>query len=263
VSAVSGSLALTGTVDLDRAVRFAFSDIADGNMSLAVGSPDGAARERLAVAIDVAPEQLVFMQQVHGPQVAVVGTAHQGRGLRAHADGIPAVDALVTFDTGVALAVLVADCVPVVICDPQRSVAVIHAGRGGVASGVVAAAVAQMTPPAPERLRAIIGPAIGGCCYEVEPELADQVAATVPAARSTTSWGTAALDLPAAVDAQLRELGVTGVQRVGGCTRCDGERWFSHRRVPGRGRQAGAVVRSAPVDAPVDERRQAGEARYG
>jgi hypothetical protein len=220
-------------------------------MSLAVGPADGAARGRLAAAVGVAPQQLVFMQQVHGPRVAVVGTADRGRGLQAHADGIPAVDALVTFDTDVALAVLVADCVPVVLSDPQRAVAVIHAGRGGVASGVVRATVAQMAPPASERLRANIGPAIGGCCYEVEPELADEVAATVPAARSTTTWGTAALDLPAAVDAQLRELGVTSVQRVGGCTRCDGERWFSHRRVPGHGRQAGAVVRLA------------GEARYG
>jgi hypothetical protein len=253
MTAATGSLALMGTVDIDPTVRFAFSDIADGNMSLAVGQVDDAARDRLAAAVAVTSSQLVFMQQVHGPQVAVVGPDDRGRGVLGYVDGIPAVDALVTFDADVALAVLVADCVPVVISDPERAVAVIHAGRGGVASGVVAAAVGAIAPPVPERLRAIVGPAIGGCCYEVEAELADQVAAGVPAARATTTWGTAALDLPAAVEAQLLGLGVTDVRRVGGCTRCYGQRWFSHRRAPGHGRQAGVVVRSSPVP----------EARYG
>jgi hypothetical protein len=190
---------------------------------------------------------MVFMQQVHGPDVAVVDVADRGRGSGAHADGVSVVDALVTFDCDVALAVLVADCVPVVVSDPRRAVAVIHAGRGGVMTGVVPATLEAMAPPAPDRVVAIIGPAIGGCCYEVPSALVEQVAADVPAARSVTTWGTAALDLPAAVDAQLRASGVVDVRRVGGCTRCDGQRWFSHRRAPGRGRQAGTVVRSAAM----------------
>jgi hypothetical protein len=175
--------------------------------------------------------------------VAEVGRDDRGRGIGAHGDGVPAVDALVTFDVDVALAVLVADCVPVLLCDPQRAVAAVHAGRGGVLSGVVPATLAAIASPEPGRMRAVIGPSIGGCCYEVPAEMAEQVATAVPHARATTTWGTAALDLPTAVEAQLRVQGVTEVRRLGGCTRCDGTRWFSHRRAPGQGRQAGVVVR--------------------
>jgi polyphenol oxidase len=247
---VAGPIALSGVVDADPAARFAFSDSRDGNMSLTVGERDGTARSRLAAAVGVGQQDLVFMQQVHGPRVAVVGAADRGRGTQAHADGAPDVDALVTFDADVALAVLVADCVPVVLGDPDRAVAVVHAGRGGVMTGVVPATLAAMAPPAADEVRAIVGPAIGGCCYEVPAALAEQVATGVPAARSTTTWGTAALDLPAAVEAQLRAAGVTHVRRVGGCTRCDGTRWFSHRRAPGQGRQAGVVVRSSTATSP-------------
>ncbi|HSK97623.1 MAG TPA: polyphenol oxidase family protein, partial [Euzebyales bacterium] len=224
---VAGPIALSGVVDADPQVRFAFSDLGDGNMSLAVGDADGTARSRLAAAVGAGPADLVFMQQVHGPDVAVVGATDRGRGTGVHGDGIPGVDALVTFDAGVALAVLVADCVPVVLADPDRAIAVIHAGRGGVMTGVVSATLAAMAPPAAGNVRAVIGPAIGGCCYEVPATLAEQVATGVPDARATTTWGTTALDLPAAVAAQLRTAGVTDVRRMGGCTRCDGSRWFS------------------------------------
>lgn len=235
----------TGATGADPSIRFAFSDRDDGNVSLAVGVPDPRARERLASAVSARPADLVFMQQVHGADVAVVGRADRGRGVDAHDDGIPAVDALVTNDTDVVLAVLVADCVPVLLADPGRAVAVAHAGRGGVVAGVVGEVVATMAPADPSGVEAVIGPAIGGCCYEVGAELASAVAAEVPASRATTSWGTPALDLPAAVAAQLRAAGLDRITRVGGCTRCAHSRWFSHRRAPGAGRQAGVVVRAA------------------
>lgn len=234
---------LTGTTVADPAIRYAFSAASDGNVSLAVGAPDPAARKGLAAAVGVDAADLVFMQQVHGGTVAVVDHADRGRGVADHADGIAAVDALVTSAPGVALVVQVADCVPVVLGDPGRAVGVVHAGRGGVVAGIVGAAVAALAPDGAGDVEAVVGPAIGGCCYEVEAELADRVAEEVPAARATTTWGTAALDLPAAVDAQLRAAGVAAVSRVGGCTRCTSDRWFSHRRAPGAGRQAGVVVR--------------------
>jgi hypothetical protein len=240
-----GPVALSGVVDADPAVRYAFSGTGDGNMSLTVGAGDDGARARLAAAVGGDAEQLVFMQQVHGAQAAVVGAADRGRGLRAHNHGVPAVDALVTFDVDVAVAVLVADCVPVVLVDPHRAVAAVHAGRDGVMAGVVTATMEAIASPVPERVRAVIGPAIGGCCYEVPQAMAEQMAGGVPEALATTSWGTTALDLPAAVTAQLRGEGVTDIRRVGGCTRCDGTRWFSHRRAPARGRQAGVAIRSS------------------
>jgi YfiH family protein len=234
---------LTGAVVADPAIRYAFSSAADGNVSLAVGDPDDAARATLAASVDADRADLVFMQQVHGGDVAVVGAEDRGRGVAAHGDGVPAVDALVTTAPGVALVVQVADCVPVLLADPGHAVAAVHAGRGGVVAGVVDAAVAAMAPAVPARVAAVIGPAIGGCCYEVEPELADRVAVDVPRARATTTWGTASLDLPAAVAAQLATLGIGDVSRVGGCTRCTDRQWYSHRREPGAGRQAGVIVR--------------------
>lgn len=238
---------LQGAIAADPAVRFAFTGTADGNVSLAVGEPDVAARARLGAAVGVEPEDLVFMQQVHGAGVATVGAGDRGRGLRAHGDGVADVDALVTTDAGTALVVLVADCVPVLLADPDpdHAVAAVHAGRGGVVGGVVPAALAAMAPQRPEAVEARIGPAIGGCCYEVPAELVEAVAAAHPAARATTTWGTPSLDLPAAVTAQLHAAGVERVERAGGCTRCDGDGWFSHRRHPGAGRQAGVVVRTA------------------
>ncbi|CAN5911695.1 peptidoglycan editing factor PgeF [soil metagenome] len=245
---VAVSSTLTGAAADDPAVRFAFSDRADGNVSLAVGPPVADARQRLARAVGVRSQDLVFMQQVHGAGVAVVGTAERGRGVGAHDDGIPSVDALVTTDTAVALVVQVADCVPVLLADPGRAIAAVHAGRGGVVAGVVDATIATLAPDVAARVEAVIGPAIGGCCYEVEAELADAVAADLPAARATTTWGTPALDLPAAVAAQLRAAGVERITHTGGCTRCTPSRWFSHRSAPGEGRQAGVVVRTAHGD---------------
>ncbi len=235
----------TGAIAADPAVRFAFTGTADGNVSLTVGAADRDARSRLAAAVGVGPEALVFMQQVHGAGVATVDAGDRGRGLTDHADGVAGVDALVTRATGTALTVLVADCVPVLLADPGRSVAAVHAGRGGVVRGVVPAALDAMAPDEPARVEARIGPAIGACCYEVPAELAERVAADHPAARATTTWGTPALDLPAAVTAQLRARGVERIGRTGGCTRCSGTAWFSHRRDPGAGRQAGVVVRAA------------------
>lgn len=234
---------LTGVTGADPSIRFAFSAAADGNVSLAVGMPDAAARPRLAEAVGATTDALVFMQQVHGAGVAVVDAGDRGRGLRTHDDGVPSVDALVTTDEGVALVVQVADCVPVLLADPGHAVAAVHAGRGGVTSGVVGAAVAALAPAGPARVEAVVGPAIGGCCYEVEQDLADDVVAFLPAAAATTTWGTASLDLAAAVTAQLAAAGVRTVRRVGGCTRCTPGRWYSHRREPGAGRQAGVVVR--------------------
>ena len=105
---------------------------------------------------------------------------------------------------------LVADCVPVLLADPEAGVvAAVHAGRRGLVAGVVEAAVAAMVEQGAsvERIRAAIGPAIAGQSYEVPAELQDEVAAVVPQTRATTSWGTPALDLPAGVAAVLRGRG--------------------------------------------------------
>ena len=247
-------------VDEDPAVRIAFTGrVLDGsesaNLSLLVGDGDVDQARRAALSLVGAdPTSAVFMEQVHGGRVARVDVHAAGRGVHDHGDTIPAVDALVTEAAELALAVLVADCVPVILVDPQHAVAAVHAGRGGVVEGVVSAAVAALGSSDTSRVVAVIGPAIGGCCYEVPAEMVKNVAAQWPAAAATTTWGSPSLDLPAAVEQQLVSAGVGRVLRVGGCTRCSDNTWFSHRAASEghapAGRQAGLVLRASEQSQP-------------
>jgi copper oxidase (laccase) domain-containing protein len=116
---------------------------------------------------------------------------------------------------------------------------VAHAGRPGVASGVVAATVGEMRQRRAEGIAAWIGPSICGQCYEVPEDLRAEVAAAVPDTWSVTSWGTPGLDLPAGVRAQLGELGVP-VEYTGECTK-DSPGLYSYRRQQQTGRFAGLV----------------------
>lgn len=236
---------LAASVPEDPSVRLGFSDREEvGNVSWRVGVGDVAgARAALTTLVGVGPEDVVAMEQVHGSGVARVGPDDRGRGATSARDGIRGVDALVTTATDLALLVLVADCVPVLLVDPGRAVGAVHAGRRGVATGVVAAAVEALTDR-PGEVVAVVGPSIGGCCYEVEPAVVDEVARVVPAARTRTRWDSPGLDLPLAASSQLADAGVGRIERAGACTLCTNGRWFSHRAADA-GRQAGIVVRRA------------------
>lgn len=196
-------------------------------------------RRGLGERIGWSPDRWHLMAQVHGAEVAIVtASTPPGAELRG-------ADALVSAEPDRPLAVQVADCVPLLLAG-GGVVAAVHAGRQGVARDVVGATIATMRAcgAAPAAIHAAIGPAIGGCCYEVPAALRDQVAEQLPDAAATTTWGTPALNLPAAVAARLAALGVRTTDHVGGCTHCDpSQRWFSHRRDPGSGRQLGLVVR--------------------
>ena len=204
-----------------------------GNLALHVGDDEvrvRANRARLAEKLGVPWVQ--FMHQVHGDQVAVVD--------RVSEDDIDGVDALVTSTPGVAIAVLVADCVPVVIAG-KSAVAVVHAGRRGVAAGVVDVAVSAVRQRDADPLHAVVGPAICGQCYEVPAQMQTEICESAPEARTTTSRGTPGLDLPAAVRAQLARAGVTVDPGVGPCTFED-HAYYSHRREKATGRFAAVAV---------------------
>ncbi len=162
-----------------------------------------------------------LMRQVHGAAVAVVDDPPPA--------ARPEADALVTGRPGVALLARAADCVPVLLVGDDGRLGAVHSGRPGLAAGVVPAAVTRMRALGSSRLTAWVGPHVCGACYEVPEDLRDEVAAAVPAARSTTSWGTPALDLGAGVLAQLADAGVADVRVLGRCTRED-DAWPSYRR---------------------------------
>ncbi|GAA4371892.1 peptidoglycan editing factor PgeF [Actinomadura sp. NPDC048032] len=206
------------------------------NLGGAVGDDPAAVldnRRRAAAALGADPERTVFMRQVHGADVAFA----------ASTDLPGPVDAVVTTVPGLALAVLVADCAPVLLADAAAGVVgAAHSGRPGTAAGVVPALVKAMCERGadPARMTAAIGPAACGRCYEVPAEMRDEVAAVVPAAYSTTSAGTPALDIRAGVAEQLASAGVTRVTADGRCT-IEDPGLYSYRREGRTGRFAGYV----------------------
>jgi len=210
------------------------------NLGGAVGDDPAAVlanRERAARALGLDPARVVWMNQVHGRDVAVVDGPWDA------ASDIPAVDALVTARPGLALAVLTADCTPVLLADPVAGiVAAAHAGRPGLVAGVVPATVEAMTALGAKasRIVARTGPAVCGRCYEVPDGMRAEVAAAVPASWSETSWGTPAVDVTAGVHAQLDMLGVTDRQASAVCTLESGDH-FSYRRDRTTGRLAGYI----------------------
>ena len=196
-------------------------------------------RDLLARRVGVHPSDLVFAQQPHGS--AVTEVTGSSRGLRA---GVRGVDALVTRRTGLALVVLAADCLPVLLADPNAAVvAAAHAGREGLRSGVLQQTLATMRDcgATPADTTAVLGPAVCGRCYELPEHTADEVARQVPGSRATTRAGTPSVDLAAGAQALLEREGVGRVRRVGGCTLEQPDRFFSHRREGVTGRHAGVV----------------------
>ncbi|WP_431992269.1 peptidoglycan editing factor PgeF [Streptomyces albogriseolus] len=209
------------------------------NLGGAVGDdPENvrANRELAAKALGVDPARVVWMNQVHGADAVVVDEPWGDR-------PVPEVDAIVTARRGLALAVLTADCVPVLLADPVAGVvAAAHAGRPGLVAGVVPAAVRAMTGLGadPARIVARTGPAVCGRCYEVPEQMRADVAAVEPAAYAETGWGTPAVDVVAGVHAQLERLGVDGAGRSPVCTR-ESDDHFSYRRDRTTGRLASYV----------------------
>jgi YfiH family protein len=222
---------------------------------------DGWARAASTVGCGV--DAVRRVRQVHGAAVqAVDGTPPDG--------APPAADALVTRTPGVALAVVTADCVPVLLADPvSGAVGAVHAGWRGTAADIAGAAVRAMAehwdvPPA--RLVAAIGPSIGVCCYEVGAELVDAFAAAGHDQAARGAWfgrdgdGRLRLDLWAANRDLLLRAGLPAAQihLAGLCTKTH-LAWFESYRAEGAaaGRMTAIIVSRGPTR---DEHRRNGGA---
>lgn len=198
--------------------------------------PSAVSRNRtlLGEAAGLPADRLVLAQQVHGRAVVEVHGPWTGPA--------PQVDAMVTRQPGLALVVLVADCVPVLLADPDAGVVgVAHAGRPGLAAGVVPAVVHALHDLGARRLRAVLGPSVCARCYPVPLEMREQVAAVQPASRSVSWTGEPSVDVSAGVLAQLADLGVPARQ-LPGCT-VERPDLYSYRRDGTTGRFAGLVWR--------------------
>jgi len=212
----------------------------DGNLAAHVGDdPAAVDANRAELRRRIGAARLCFIRQVHGAEVVTVGSGV--------ATGVVDLgheaDALVTAEPGTALAVLVADCLPVLLADARAGVVgAAHAGRPGLHAGVLLRVLEAMgrLGATPDRMVALVGPGICGSCYEVPAVMRDEVAAGLPAAAATTRLGTPALDLPAGAAEQLRAAGVT-VRLDERCPAEDPD-LFSYRRDGRTGRFAGWIV---------------------
>jgi polyphenol oxidase len=187
-------------------------------------------RRRLAADAGADPERATMAHQMHGADVARA----EARTIVTPGTAMPACDGLWTDEPGLALMLVTADCLPIALVreDGEAALAVLHVGWRGLLAGIVENGVAAIRNGG--RVAAVLGPAIGRCCYEVGPEVlgpyVDRYGRDVAAGRR--------LDLRLAADRALRVAGVERVEVLGGCTACDEARYFSHRRDGGlTGRQ--------------------------
>jgi len=227
------------------------------NLSFNVGDDPAAVlenRRRAAAAIGAALDDVVFAEQVHGAAAQVVGAADRGRGARAAAGAVPGADALVTADPGTVLAVLAADCVPVILYDPvARVLACAHAGWRGTVAGAVASAVAAMRSlgTEPADVVAGIGPAIAADRYQVGAEVAGAATSAfgdrAPDVLRPAGPGQWQFDLWAANRLVLQDAGVPAgqIQLSGTATGPAANQFFSHRAERPCGRFA-ALARIRP-----------------
>lgn len=236
---------------------------------------------QLARAVGVGPDHLARLKQVHGVEVVVIRAgesrrqsgkiAASGAFARPASDsdeGWPRADIVMTDDPAVAVAVQVADCVPLLLADPVTgAVAAVHGGWRGTAAGIARVAVSAMTThfgARPADLLAAIGPSIGACCYQVGPDVARAFRAAGFSDDNLRAWfrpdephvahgpgpltARYRLDVPMATIDQLHAAGLeaANIASCGLCTACHPSPFPSYRRDgAGTGRIAG-VIRPGP-----------------
>lgn len=224
-------------------VELAFTDRHGGvsrppfeSLNLAISGEDDPRSRAINTALvvaDFAPgAAMADMVQVHGGDVVCVSTP-----------GRSTCDALITAETDVVLVTRVADCVPVLLADPEHGViGAAHAGRPGVVAGVITNTVAAMRELGADIITAWVGPHVCGGCYEVPDDMRAAVSAVEPTTFAQTRWGTPALDIGAGVRAQLQRAEVEVVSWEQ-CT-MESSDLYSHRRDgAGAGRSAGLIWR--------------------
>lgn len=210
------------------------------NVSHAVGDdPQTVDGNRAVVADSINAGPLIFLKQVHSARVETVTGP-----LVAPVEA----DATVTAVPGLALAILTADCTPILFADPEAGIiGAAHAGWRGAVDGIIGNTIAAMVALGanPAHVRAAYGPTISGANYEVGEQFKADFLALHPTGAhhfTTPPGGQPHFDLPGFVDAQLRAAGLRSVERVGSCTYADPDRYFSHRYASHKGTRTGRQV---------------------
>lgn len=220
------------------------------NLGLHVGDDPLAVhdnRARVRHALDL-PAEPVWLEQVHGTDVVMLDRAR----IDAQRNGAPPprADAIVTREANAVLAIMVADCLPVLLSSEDGAViAAAHAGWRGLAAGVLERTVAAMAVTG-GRLQAWLGPCIGIEHFEIGPEVRETFLAAGDDAEHfrVNPRGKFQCDLAGLARARLARLGVAQLSGGGWCTAADPVRFYSHRRDQRTGRMAALLWRAGAGD---------------
>lgn len=225
----------------DFGIRAFVTTRAAGSLAVSGDDPVGVVMSRwdaLRASLALSTDRLATARQVHGARVITHRSGWSGwlRGNDADGHASPA--------RGTAMGVSVADCVPVLIAHPSGATAILHSGWKGTAARITEVGIRTLEASgiAPRELRLHLGPAICGSCYEVSPDVYRQLTGHDIA-------HPAAVDLRALIAEQARSCGVTDIRVSSYCTRCDNDRFYSHR-AGDVGRQIAVIVAGAALRAP-------------
>ncbi len=209
-------------------------------------------RLKLADTVGIPLNDFVLTKQVHENRVAVITAADKGRGAFDYASGMDETDALVTNQQDICLMVLLADCTPILLYDPeQRVVAAIHSGWKSTVKQIARETVdcmVQTFGSSPTDILAGIGPAIGPCCFQVGQEVVNAVhkalGSTDGLLSKETTDGKVHLDLWETNRRLLLALGIPeeSIEVAGICTKCRSDLFFSERHHPGTGRFGAGIM---------------------
>lgn len=209
-------------------------------------------REKLASAVGVPLQDFVVTKQVHENRVETVTSHQKGRGALDYESGMDATDAMVTNEPGICLMVLLADCVPILFCDPvRRVVAAVHSGWKSTVKRIGPKVVQTMCREfgcSPGDILAGIGPSIGQCCYQVGDEVIsgvrEAVGSTDGLVDRVSQDGRGYLNLWETNRRLLLNAGIPeeNIEIAGICSQCNADLFFSERHHKGTGRFGAGIM---------------------
>jgi polyphenol oxidase len=214
------------------------------NLSQTVGDRDDVVRRNRALVTGaLGVDAFALTEQVHGAGLVSVGIAKRTSGFERSDGRFPGADAMSTTTSNVALAVLTADCVPVVAASPSQGMLVVaHAGWRGIANGIVSNVAREFDDHGD--VQVALGPAIGVDHYQVGNDVASSIAGGTRSGVVTERRdGGVHVDLVATIRQELAACGIAEVEDTGLCTACHPDRFFSYRRDGTTGRQAAIAVK--------------------
>jgi YfiH family protein len=231
-------------------------DFASLNLGFHVGDDADAVREnrvRVAQSLVYDPRTVVAAQQVHGDAIAVATSQESGRGALDWESAMANTDALIVAEAELPAMILVADCAPILVADPEHNVlAVVHAGWRGAVAGIAGKSVRRMQEmfdTQPQSTLVGIGPCLCNECLEVGEEVATQIESTLGEPQSTfvqreEQWPKPHLNLRELVAHDLEKSGVPrdNIEILNECPRCMNEKYFSHRGQNGKAGRFGLVA---------------------